>query len=107
MGNWDDDSNEEHSGLSEIEQMQLDAVLLERAYSNAWRVLSGQTTFDMMMQSQFDKGVELIMPYDPDNGPKLEELENMIAYFVEEEDYEKCAALRDIMFKAYPETYEA
>ena len=47
------------------------------------------------------------MAYDPDNGPKLEELENMIAYFVEEEDYEKCAALRDIMFKAYPETYEA
>ena len=49
--------------------------LLERAYSNAWRVLSGQTTFDMMMQSQFDKGVELIMPYDPKHGPKKEELE--------------------------------
>ncbi len=47
------------------------------------------------------------MAYDPDKGPKVEEFENMIAYFVEEEDYEKCAQLRDIMFKAYPEINEA
>jgi hypothetical protein len=101
MGNWDDDSNEEHSGLSEIEQMQLDAVLLERAYSNAWRVLSGQTTFDMMMQSQFDKGVELIMPYDPKHGPKKEELENMIAYYIDTEEYEKCAVLNEMLIEKY------
>ena len=101
MGNWDDDSGDETNGLSEIEQMQLDAVLLETAYSNAWKVLSGQTTFENMIQNQFDNGVELILPYDPKHGPREEELENMIAYYIETEEYEKCGVLNKMLKEKY------
>jgi|TARA_R110001592_G_scaffold24542_6_gene94496 hypothetical protein len=101
MGNWDDDSGDETNGLSEIEQMQLDAVLLQTAYSNAWKVLSGQTTFENMMQNQFDNGVELILPYDPQHGPREEELENMIAYYIETEEYEKCGVLNKMLKEKY------
>jgi len=101
MGNWDDDAAEESNGLNEIQQMQLDAVLLETAYSNAWKVLSGQTTFEVMMQNQFDNGIELILPYDPEKGPKEEELENMIAYYIETEEYEKCGVLNKMLKDKY------
>jgi hypothetical protein len=107
MADWDDNGEKETDGLSDIQQMQLDAIILDTAYNNAWMLLTGEITFEELISTQFSEGKELVMAYDPENGPKLEELENMIAYFVEEEDYEKCAALRDIMFKAYPETYEA
>ncbi len=107
MADWDDNGEKETDGLSDIQQMQLDAIILDTAYNNAWMLLTGEITFEELISTQFSEGKELVMAYDPDNGPKREELENMIAYFVEEEDYEKCAALRDIMFKAYPETYEA
>jgi hypothetical protein len=107
MADWDDNDKAEGGGLSDIQQMQMDAIILDTAYNNAWMLLAGEITFDELISSQFSEGKELVMAYDPDNGPKLEELENIIAYFVEEEDYEKCAKLRDIMFKAYPETYKA
>jgi len=101
MGNWEDDHNEESNGLTEIEQMQLDAILLETAYNNAWQVLSGKVTFDKMMQRQFSKGNELILPYDPENGPKKQELENMIAYYIETEEYEKCGKVNEIKKEKY------
>ena len=107
MADWDDNGEKETDGLSDIQQMQLDAIILDTAYNNAWMLLTGEITFEELISTQFSEGKELVMAYDPENGPKLEELENIIAYFVEDEDYEKCAALRDIMFKAYPETYKA
>ena len=107
MADWNDNNGTEGGGLNEVQQMQLDAIILDTAYNNAWLLLTGQITFDELISTQFSEGKELVMAYDPDNGPKIEEFENMIAYFVEEEDYEKCAQLRDIMFKAYPEINEA
>ena len=107
MADWNDNNGTEGGGLNEVQQMQLDAIILDTAYNNAWMLLTGEITFDDLISSQFSEGKELVMAYDPDNGPKIEEFENMIAYFVEEEDYEKCAQLRDIMFKAYPEINEA
>ena len=101
MGNWENDPEEESNGLTEVEQMQLDAILLETAYNNAWQVLSGKVTFDIMMKKQFSKGNELILPYDPEKGPKKDELENMIAYYIETEEYEKCAKLTQILKEKY------
>jgi hypothetical protein len=107
MANWDDNNEDKGGGLNEVEQMQMDAIILDTAYNNAWMLLTGEITFDELMASQFSEGRELVMAYDPDNVPKEEEFKNMIAYFIEEEDYEKCAKLRDIMNNAYPETFEA
>lgn len=107
MANWDDNNEDKGGGLNEVEQMQMDAIILDTAYNNAWMLLTGEITFDELMASQFSEGRELVMAYDPDNGPKEEEFKNMIAYFIEEEDYEKCAKLRDIMNNAYPETFIA
>ena len=85
MGQWDDNQKED-SGLTEIEQMQLDAVLLETAYEN------------------FKHGHEAVLAFDPDEGPELTEFENMIAFYIETEEYERCAKIRDIMLNSYPQS---
>jgi hypothetical protein len=90
--------------ISEIEQMQLDAILLDTAYNNAWMILSGEITFEELISNQFKNGGEVIMAYDPEDGPTLVELENMIDFYIGEEEYERCANIRNIMHTKYPES---
>ena len=105
MANWDDNSGEENkNGLTEIEQMQLDAVMLETAYNNSYLVLTNQITFEDLLTDRFTKGGEAIMAFDPTEGPLQEELENMISFYIEEEAYEKCAKLQKLVNKIYPQT---
>jgi hypothetical protein len=105
MANWDDNSGEDNkNGLNEIEQMQLDAVMLETAYNNSYLVLTNQITFEDLLTERFTKGGEAVMAFDPSEGPMQEELENMISYYIEEEAYEKCAKLQKLVNKIYPQT---
>tara|TARA_R110000751_G_scaffold44315_1_gene101481 strand:+ start:208 stop:534 length:327 start_codon:yes stop_codon:yes gene_type:complete len=94
--------------MSKIEQMQMDQILLDKAYNNAWLVLSGQITFDELLGTSFKRHQEesMIMAYDPDKGPKKEELENMIAHWIEAEEYERCSKLTEILNKTYPQHRE-
>ena len=91
--------------LDQIEQMQLDAIILEQAYENAWLVLSGQITFDELMGNQFEVGRELIMPYDPESGPSEHDIQNMISFFIDTEEYERCAKLQTIL-ASFPQISE-
>ena len=105
MANWDDNSGEDNkNGLTEIEQMQLDAVMLDTAYNNSYLVLTNQITFEDLLTERFTKGGEAVMAFDPTEGPMQEELENMISYYIQEEAYEKCAKLQKLVNKIYPQT---
>jgi|14BtaG_2_1085337.scaffolds.fasta_scaffold00248_2 hypothetical protein len=105
MANWDDNSGEDNkNGLTEIEQMQLDAVMLDTAYNNSYLVLTNQITFEDLLTERFTKGGEAVMAFDPTEGPLQEELENMISYYIQEEAYEKCAKLQKLVNKIYPQT---
>ena len=42
------------------------------------------------------------MAFDPDSGPLQTELEGMIAWYIESEEYERCAMLRDILEEKFP-----
>tara|TARA_R110001632_G_scaffold45872_7_gene116710 strand:+ start:2187 stop:2507 length:321 start_codon:yes stop_codon:yes gene_type:complete len=103
MGQWDDNQKED-SGLTEMEQMQLDAVLLETAYENSFLVLTNQITFEDLLVKKFKHGHEAVLAFDPDEGPELTEFENMIAFYIETEEYERCAKIRDIMLNSYPQS---
>jgi hypothetical protein len=89
--------------MTEIEQMQYDIILLEKAHANSWLVLSGQVTFEELLSNEFKMGGEAVMTFDPDEGPMDYELRNMIAYYIESEEYEKCAKLNKILEERYPQ----
>tara|TARA_R100000541_G_scaffold370_11_gene3192 strand:+ start:9600 stop:9926 length:327 start_codon:yes stop_codon:yes gene_type:complete len=103
MSHWDGESDKEN-GLTEMEQMQLDQILLDTAFDNSYLVLTGQVTFTELIAAKFDIGHEAVMAYDPDDGPTKEQLENMIFHYVDVEAYERCAKIKSIMNETYPDT---
>ncbi len=53
------ESNESDDIMGKIQQQQLDDILLDQAYNNSWLILSGQITFDELIQHEFNSGKEL------------------------------------------------
>jgi hypothetical protein len=94
--------NESDDVMSKIQQKQLDDILLDQAYNNSWLILSGQISFEELLEKDLKSGKEVIMCFDPDEGPKKEQLENMISYYIDCEEYEKCGKLQSILNEIYP-----
>ena len=49
-------------------------------------------------------GLTALLAFDPTEGIRKHELENMIEHYVVEEKYERCAILKKILNEKYPET---
>jgi len=104
----DSEGLEHGENMSEVEKMKIEKAILQIAYENSYRVLTKEVTFEDLMDrptaAETDFGYSALMAYDPTAGPKAHELENMIEYYVEEEEYERCGALKKIMDEKYPVT---
>lgn len=72
--------------LSQRVRDELDKYLMEQAYVNMF-IMKNAENF-VYRDGFVDIGVE-------DSTKKLEMLENMLSYFAEKEEYEKCATIRD------------
>ena len=81
--------------LNETEKYNAEQMLLSRAFQNSFLLITKKKTFDEMLINGSDEGA--ILAHDPTCGITKYELENMMAYFVEEEEYEKCATIRDLI----------
>lgn len=93
---------EEFDAMDDITQKQIEMEMVEIAYANSYRVLTGEIEFDALLEDSFKDGDSALLAFDPDSGPLQTELEGMIAWYVESEEYEKCALLRDILTEKYP-----
>ena len=94
--------NESDDIMSKIQQKQLDDILLDQAYNNSWLILSGQISFEELLEQDLKSGKEVIMSFDPDEGPKKKELENMISYYIDCEEYEIFILIYFILNEIYP-----
>ena len=52
--------------------------------------------------NQVTEDESALMGFDPDYGPSLAELENMIVWYEEYEEYERCGRLHEILKSKYP-----
>jgi len=86
--------------MDAIYKSQEEDKMLAKAFDNSYRVLTGQITFDTLLEQTLETE-SMLMGFDPDAGPSKEELENMIDWFIETEEYEKCAKLNEILNKKY------
>tara|TARA_R110001592_G_scaffold3721_1_gene21390 strand:+ start:2821 stop:3144 length:324 start_codon:yes stop_codon:yes gene_type:complete len=102
------DNNESSEGsfdpMEEIRKAELQDELVADAFNNSYRLLFKAISFDEMIEEMYIKDLDAVLAFDPELGPALNELENMINFYAEEEMYERCAKLRDIMHKKFPET---
>ena len=98
-----DASDESFDPMKEIRKAELQEILAD-AFDNSYRLLIKAISFDEMIEDKYRNDLEAVLAFDPELGPALSELENMIDFYIGEEDYEKCANLRDIMHVKYPES---
>ena len=98
--------------MNEIEEIEFDQRMLEAAMNNTYLILTGKATYENLLEKEsmqpgsIDQHVETAILFNPmtehynpkfphlhndSNGDEL--IDSMIDYFVETEEYEKCADL--------------
>lgn len=86
--------------LTETEKRNLEQHILHIAYENSYRVLTAKIPFEELLTENESDGVSAIISYDPTEGIQKEELESMIAYYLEIDEskyYLRCAELKKIL----------
>ena len=83
--------------LNESEKYHYEQMMIERAFENSYLVLTKKITFEKLMNRKEKYGMKAILIYDPSEEPKKVIYDDMIDYFEDEEDYEKCAELKKIL----------
>tara|TARA_B110000444_G_C18823194_1_gene588844 strand:+ start:1002 stop:1391 length:390 start_codon:yes stop_codon:yes gene_type:complete len=91
----DNDPLEGYDDLSEREQYILEQELLRRAFENSFNLITKRKK----MTDIVNESGGLILSHDPFADLLPNELTNMMDFFVEDEEYEKCAEVRDIIKK--------
>lgn len=91
----DNDPLEGYDDLDETEQYVLEQELLRRAFDNSFNLLTKRKK----MKDIVNETGGLLLSHDPFAELLPDELTNMMDFFVEDEDYEKCAEVRDIIKK--------
>ena len=79
----------------ELMERERDERLLALANNNSYLLVTGKKTLDEILERQGDQSFVNM----PDEDPDKETLLGMIDYFIETEEYEKCAKLRDILIE--------
>jgi hypothetical protein len=82
---------------NEIKKLMENQEALHMAMYNAFLLITGRKTYE-----DFEKSEGFWLPEGFDD---LDSIDNIMEYFIEQEDYEKCAELRDL--KAQIERKEA
>ena len=97
--NYDDHEEGLDLGLSLSEKMALENLIVKTAFNNSFNVITNRRKFvDIAIGSDKDKiSTSAIMAHDPHEEMCKEIYEDIIEYFLKEEEYEKCAELRDLM----------
>ena len=90
--------------MKEIRKAELQGEILADAFDNSYKLLIKAISFDEMIEDKYRNDLDAVLAFDPELGPALSELENMIDFYIQEEDYEKCANLRDIMHIKFPQS---
>jgi len=89
--------DEENNGLSYAEKLKLEDMIVDTAFRNSFLVITKKKNFEDILNKKMKNGMSAIMAHKPEEEASMETLENMMAYFVETEEYEKCSEIRDII----------
>jgi hypothetical protein len=76
---------------NEMDQYQEDLEMLDVSMKNAYRVLTNRISIRRLINSSDDQGMWL--PYSDIFNPSNEDIDSVINYYSDLEEYEKCAEL--------------
>lgn len=86
----DDDDFEEFEELNFEEE----AEILNEAYKNTYLIATKRKLLEELLSESLETGQFVFLPFDPSNPDTIElVLDDVIAYYEDCEEYEKCAEL--------------
>ena len=86
-----------------VEEMQKEEEMLAYAFHNSYLMLTNNVSMDYVLEAS-ESEFGFVMAHNSHMGPTKVELENMILFFIETEEYEKCADLKKMLNRKYPES---
>ena len=87
----------EKEELTLTEKINLENLMIDKAFNNSFMLLTKKKTFDELMHDKTVKGASAILAHNPDEEIDDDTLENMMVYFEDSEEYEKCVVIRNIL----------
>jgi len=84
------------SDMSIGEKMEYENYIVDQAFENSYQVLTSRSTFEDLLDKKTKYGVKAIMIYDPSQDPDEDVYDDIIVYYEELEEYERCAELLKI-----------
>ena len=88
--------DEEDDSLDLFEEIEI----LGEAYENAYQILTGKVQVEEFLLQETESGKVVFLPFDPKEPDTIRLIiDDVIAYFEEGEEYEKCSELLDIKNK--------
>lgn len=90
---------EENEGMTLQEKLELEEMIVDAAFRNSFSIVTGRKTLSDLLEAKAKDPTKMqaICAHEPGQEMEIETLENMMFYFEDEEEYEKCAELRDII----------
>tara|TARA_R100001163_G_C5047070_1_gene184270 strand:- start:756 stop:1061 length:306 start_codon:yes stop_codon:yes gene_type:complete len=84
------------SDMSIGEKLEYENYLVEQAFENSYLILTKKNSFEDLLEKKTEYGIKAIMIYDPAEGPDENVYDDMIYYYEDLEEYERCAELLSI-----------
>jgi hypothetical protein len=91
-----ENENNQDSDMSIGEKLEYENYLVEQAFENSYLILTKRNSFEDLLEKKTEYGIKAIMIYDPAEGPDEDVYDDMIYYYEDLEEYEKCAELLKI-----------
>jgi hypothetical protein len=98
----DKENNEDNlPELSEAEKYEMEQMMIEKAFDNSYLVLTKKTTFEELFEKKSKFGMRAVMMFDPGEEPDEDLFDDVIYYYEDLEEYERCAELLKIKKKKF------
>lgn len=95
-----DDLSYENDEFDDTLDINEEIEILADAYENAYKILTGKVQVEEFLLERTDAGDIVFLPFDPKEPETIELIiDDVIAYFEESEEYEKCSELMQIKDK--------
>jgi hypothetical protein len=96
--NFEDMDGTLFDGISDLDQIEKEDALLYMAFNNSYDIITHRVTFDELLEINHSSPDGFTaLAHNIETGPTDEDIDNMILYFQELEEYEKCAILHKMV----------
>ena len=79
--------------MGEFEQLEVENLILATAFRNSYQIVTGKQSFEDLL----GEDGAFIVAHDLENGPDTHDLSSILYYFEDEEEFEKCVEIRDLI----------